>query len=648
MELLKQLVKNFYPFAKKRLRFNKPAELFFKPDFRNAEDPLGKTAQYDPSTFSITLFTANRHPKDILRSFSHELVHHAQNCRGEFDESLVGEMGEGYAQSNEHLREMEREAYEEGNLCFRDWEDSVKSNQIVLKVMTEACQNANKELIREQGENQMTSKKNDIDIIKEAIQEVLLEQDFGADYRGPRPAEMNIPGSDPRARLYLEPEQQITGDPNKNTLAGGQGWYHLARNLGWGGKNWRTLKALVTSDPNYRGTLVAGKDYSQFTPSNIAKASGRGAEDLLANLPRGKESREGYAQGYWGLKGGERPKTVLDYVDKTPPKGIGIGEEFAAWGDLSDKTIASELARRGVAMPNWDPSDSSARNMIVQRLVDEASSEEQGRMTMKPMVFGDPGGGQPAGQVVRGDLGQLAGTLADTGVWDDDNLESMLTKAAEGTPAETFASGDPDMVWTDTSGPGVAGLTADRTGEDLLADMISAPGEGERQMAQPRGRDSDIKMPEMTVRDTRGVTLPKEEQGYLDMIQKAIDGMETKEWASDPARVQENLTRDSIKFIIEKAIKGVVAEQIPDKLIDEPDRARAEMATIPTEEELGKLKLPMAEVEGPGEDELDIESVVEEEDDTGALYEESKDETLEEWKNRTMHEGMLKRFKIKK
>ena len=36
-------------------------------------------------------------------------------------------MGEGYAQADEHLREMEREAYETGNMCFRDWEDSVKS-----------------------------------------------------------------------------------------------------------------------------------------------------------------------------------------------------------------------------------------------------------------------------------------------------------------------------------------------------------------------------------------------------------------------------------------------------------------------------------------------------------------------------------------
>ena len=28
--------------------------------------------------------------------------------------------------NDEHLREMERQAYEQGNLVFRDWEDSIK------------------------------------------------------------------------------------------------------------------------------------------------------------------------------------------------------------------------------------------------------------------------------------------------------------------------------------------------------------------------------------------------------------------------------------------------------------------------------------------------------------------------------------------
>ena len=112
------------PFAQKRMGFNKPARVLFKDDPENAANPLGKTAYYDPESMSITLYTTNRHPKDIMRSLSHELVHHTQNCNGEFDH--VGEMGEGYAQNDKHLREMERQAYEQGNLCFRDWEDSIK------------------------------------------------------------------------------------------------------------------------------------------------------------------------------------------------------------------------------------------------------------------------------------------------------------------------------------------------------------------------------------------------------------------------------------------------------------------------------------------------------------------------------------------
>ena len=121
---LKPLIKQFMPFAQQRMGFNKPPRLFLRQDEDNAKNPLGKTAYYDPNQMSVTLYISGRHPKDIMRSLSHELVHHTQNCNGMFNE--VGEMGEGYAQNDEHLREMEREAYEQGNLCFRDWEDGIK------------------------------------------------------------------------------------------------------------------------------------------------------------------------------------------------------------------------------------------------------------------------------------------------------------------------------------------------------------------------------------------------------------------------------------------------------------------------------------------------------------------------------------------
>jgi hypothetical protein len=77
-----------------------------------------------PKSQKITIFTDNRHIKDILRSLSHELVHHKQNLQGMFDGT--GHTGPGYAQKDQHLRDMEREAYEKGNLCLRDWEDKYK------------------------------------------------------------------------------------------------------------------------------------------------------------------------------------------------------------------------------------------------------------------------------------------------------------------------------------------------------------------------------------------------------------------------------------------------------------------------------------------------------------------------------------------
>jgi len=123
-DILHPLVKQFMPFAQKRMGFDKPPRLFLRNDPENAQNPLGKTAYYDPEQMSVTLYINGRHPKDIMRSLSHELVHHTQNCNGQFDGT--SEMGEGYAQNDEHLREMEREAYEQGNLVFRDWEDSIK------------------------------------------------------------------------------------------------------------------------------------------------------------------------------------------------------------------------------------------------------------------------------------------------------------------------------------------------------------------------------------------------------------------------------------------------------------------------------------------------------------------------------------------
>jgi len=124
---IETLLQSFMPYAQKKMGFNRPPVIEFQSDPENAQNPLGKTGHYEPSTMTIAVYIDKRHPKDVLRSLSHELVHHTQNCRGEFDgASGVGE--QGYAQKDSHLREMEREAYELGNMCFRDWEDGYKQS----------------------------------------------------------------------------------------------------------------------------------------------------------------------------------------------------------------------------------------------------------------------------------------------------------------------------------------------------------------------------------------------------------------------------------------------------------------------------------------------------------------------------------------
>ena len=128
---LEQMVSNFFPYSQKALKFDQPISIIFQSDEENAAKMLGKTAFYDPAALEIVLYVDNRHPKDILRSLSHELVHHAQNCRGDLGDSTTEP---GYAQVDPHMRKMEREAYTKGNLIFRDFEDLIKTGKINIEI----------------------------------------------------------------------------------------------------------------------------------------------------------------------------------------------------------------------------------------------------------------------------------------------------------------------------------------------------------------------------------------------------------------------------------------------------------------------------------------------------------------------------------
>jgi len=95
---------------------------FIEDDKENAANIFGRTAYYMPSEQKVVLYTLDRHPKDVLRSYAHELIHHHQNLEGTLDHSNTTNTNEDDA-----LESIEREAYEEGNILFRNWEDSLKN-----------------------------------------------------------------------------------------------------------------------------------------------------------------------------------------------------------------------------------------------------------------------------------------------------------------------------------------------------------------------------------------------------------------------------------------------------------------------------------------------------------------------------------------
>ena len=100
-----------------------PDVIFIEDDKKNADNILGRTAYYDPNTNCITLYTHSRHPKDILRSYAHEMIHHMQNLEGR----IQGIEGQNINE-DEYLKELELEAYSKGNMCFRSWENNLEND----------------------------------------------------------------------------------------------------------------------------------------------------------------------------------------------------------------------------------------------------------------------------------------------------------------------------------------------------------------------------------------------------------------------------------------------------------------------------------------------------------------------------------------
>ena len=76
------------------------------------------TGWFDPERNGIRLFVNGRHPKDVLRTLAHELIHWKQQNTGAIEDS--GYSGDKITE-DKNLIKLEAEAYLKGNLAFRSW-----------------------------------------------------------------------------------------------------------------------------------------------------------------------------------------------------------------------------------------------------------------------------------------------------------------------------------------------------------------------------------------------------------------------------------------------------------------------------------------------------------------------------------------------
>jgi hypothetical protein len=102
-----------------------PTMEFIDGDTENAQNFFGKTAYYNPNNQHIVLYTEGRHPKDIVRSYAHEMIHHIQYLEDRLHNITTTNTNE-----DEDLDAIEKEAYVRGNMTFRNWTDSLTGNSL--------------------------------------------------------------------------------------------------------------------------------------------------------------------------------------------------------------------------------------------------------------------------------------------------------------------------------------------------------------------------------------------------------------------------------------------------------------------------------------------------------------------------------------
>lgn len=116
-------IKSLADFISKNLKVKPYPQIKISNRNQGEDEVFIKTGYYDPGTKMIMLFSRGRHPKDVLRSFAHEMIHHYQNLEGRL---AAGSYSGDRIVDDDKLIELEKEAYLKGNILFRSWTETMQ------------------------------------------------------------------------------------------------------------------------------------------------------------------------------------------------------------------------------------------------------------------------------------------------------------------------------------------------------------------------------------------------------------------------------------------------------------------------------------------------------------------------------------------
>ena len=220
----------------------------------NAKNFFGRTAYYDPNTQTIVLYTEGRHPKDIVRSYAHEMVHHTQ-----YLEDRLPNVQTTDTTASKELDAIEREAYLDGNMIFRNWTDSIDGD--VYSSLTEKKLKESKAILN--WEKRVT--------IPGPVPPAFLEGDV-LTYEGYKNRRGNVTGKYYPQRDYPVEVIEVKWNEDKKEYV-----YKvmLLRDLGYGEK--RGMKASGKSEKEIKDKLAD----KQLTRAEFERqhSSGRGRKD---------------------------------------------------------------------------------------------------------------------------------------------------------------------------------------------------------------------------------------------------------------------------------------------------------------------------------------------------------------------------------